>query len=102
MGEQGQNVEQQEQDEVDQDVELVDQDVAQVDHDVEQQVEDVGEDGIDCPVQNCGIHLANKRSLNRHLEEVHQQVKYNCPEPGCLAKYSRPDTLRKHREQHGH
>ena len=96
--EQDQDVEQQ-----DQDVEQQDQDMYQQDQDMEdQQRLDGEEDGIHCPVQNCGVQLANRCNLNRHLQEVHQQVKYHCPEPGCMARYSRPGNLRRHRQQHGH
>ena len=89
--------------EQDQDVEQQDQDMYQQDQDMEdQQRLDGEEDGIHCPVQNCGVQLANRCNLNRHLQEVHQQVKYHCPEPGCMARYSRPGNLRRHRQQHGH
>ena len=51
---------------------------------------------IPCPYPDCGITCKTRPILRRHVESVHQNIRYKCPFPGCNADFS----LKSHAKRH--
>ena len=48
-----------------------------------------------CPYA-CGKTFELQRSLQRHVDSVHQRIRYSCPIAGCKSTIARRDWMKRH------